>query len=56
MVQWISSNFRCLFNRHEPVHDDVTWDGAHYISNCHRCGSGVRRESQGVWRRDWLQL
>lgn len=56
MVQWIRSNLNCLFNRHEPEPDLVAWDGVHFTGHCHRCGSDLRRESQGVWRRDWLHF
>lgn len=44
----------CVFNRHEPVRHDVTWDGLHYIGSCSFCGESIRRKSSGKWLRDWM--
>jgi hypothetical protein len=44
----------CVVNRHQPVRQDVTWDGLHYVGNCSFCGRSIRRKSRRNWRRDWL--
>lgn len=41
----------CLFNRHQPVRDEVHWDGWGYRSTCQFCGTLVERERKSVWRK-----
>lgn len=41
----------CLINRHQPVRDEVHWDGWGYRSTCRSCGKLVERESKGLWRK-----
>ncbi|WP_260925127.1 hypothetical protein [Novosphingobium sp. 9] len=43
----------CLFNRHKPRSKDVVWDGTHYVGECQRCGSAIRRVRHQMWLRDW---
>lgn len=40
----------CLFNRHKPQRDQVTWDGFNYNSACAHCGKPIYRRQGGGWR------
>lgn len=40
----------CLFNRHRPRRDKVTWDGFNYHSECAHCGKRIYRRQGGGWR------
>jgi acetyl esterase/lipase len=40
----------CLFNRHRPNREKVTWDGLNYNSDCAHCGKRIFRLHGGGWR------
>ena len=40
----------CLFNRHRPKRDRISWDGLAYVSHCRHCGATIRRRPRGGWR------
>jgi hypothetical protein len=41
----------CLFNRHDPVRRDVTWDGRHYVGRCRHCGVPIVRYKRRTWHK-----
>lgn len=46
----------CKLNRHKPNKSKAKWDGDSYVSNCIHCATAIRRESKGVWRKEWMNL
>jgi hypothetical protein len=42
----------CFANRHEPVRNDVKWDGLNYTGTCKNCGKTIRRQKHKVWKLD----
>jgi len=41
----------CLFNQHDPVRRDVTWNGRVYVGHCRHCGAPIERQRRRSWRK-----
>ncbi|WP_225009687.1 MULTISPECIES: hypothetical protein [Novosphingobium] len=44
----------CVFNRHRPRRERISWDGLAYVSRCRHCNDAIRRRPRGGWRADPL--
>ncbi|WP_225205130.1 hypothetical protein [Novosphingobium huizhouense] len=42
----------CLFDRHRPKRERISWDGLGYVSHCRHCSATIRRKPRGGWRRE----
>ena len=43
--------FKCLFNRHRPVRNEVDFYRDSYVGHCRYCGARIRRVGHRDWRR-----
>jgi hypothetical protein len=43
--------FGCLVGRHEPVRNEVEWDGLTYVGKCRHCRTPIARKGKRDWRR-----
>jgi len=47
---------KCKMNRHKPDKGKARWDGDSYVGTCLECDIVIRRESKGIWRKEWISL